>query len=81
MQDLTDDPKEVTMEAADMAKVGLIEMLLIRGSWTKADVALPTAWWAADQGPVLEGKAKLVRYASRAHDRLGSKVTYGVPLS
>lgn len=62
MQDLTDNADHVTMATADISKLGSIELLLVPGSWTKDSVGMPAAWQDVNQGPLLEGKQKWVRY-------------------
>jgi hypothetical protein len=46
------------MHPAAMAKLGLIELTIQQGSYTKAGIWLSVGWKDADQGPILEGKQK-----------------------
>jgi hypothetical protein len=58
VQDLTNEPEKVIMGMPALNKVGLIEVHLIRGTWSKGKTELPTAWEAADLGPVPDHKHK-----------------------
>jgi hypothetical protein len=57
------------MHPAAMAKLGLIELTMQQGSYTKeGDIELPDAWEDADQGPILEGNQKLAVRLCQADD-------------
>lgn len=56
IQDFTSEEKDVTIKPGEMANLGIIEMVMTRGTFTKGDVSIPKGWKGMDQGPVLEGK-------------------------